>query len=105
MSQGNAADTRELIAAEFLNQSYQITCSPEERNLLGQAIALLQERLQAAKVRQGVGVQRERALLMVALNLAADLQRSQGELQQAQHTLETVTARLQNLVDMGQGAE
>ena len=105
MSQGSAAGAREVIAAEFLNQSYQISCSAEERDLLGQAMLTLQERLQSAKVRQSVGAQRERALLMVALNLAADLQRSQEDLQQAQHSLESMAMRLQHLVDMGQAAE
>lgn len=105
MSQGSAASTRELIAAEFLHQSYQISCSAEERQLLEQAIETVQERLQLGKVRQTAGAQRERALLMVALNLAADLLRGQEEQLQAQMALESTTAQLQRLVDMGQGAE
>ena len=105
MSQGSDATVREVIAAEFLNQSYQISCSAEERQLLCEAIESLQERLQLAKVRQTVGAQRERALLMVALNLAADFLRGQEERLQAQTALEATTAQLQRLVDMGQGAE
>lgn len=105
MSQGSAANAREIIAAEFLGQSYQISCSAEERDLLAQAMLTLQERLQTAKIRQMVGVQRERALLMIALNLAADLHRSQEELQQGQRVLEGVATRLQHLVDIEQGGE
>ncbi|MHB1267307.1 MAG: cell division protein ZapA, partial [Acidithiobacillus ferriphilus] len=48
---------------------------------------------------------KERAALMVAINLAADLQRARQELQARDDQLNAVAARLRRLVDMGKGAE
>ncbi|MCE5393784.1 MAG: cell division protein ZapA [Acidithiobacillus sp.] len=98
VSQNDPAN-RELIATEFLGQVYQISCPPEERQALLHAIDALQERLLAARVKSVVGSQRERSLLMLALNLMADVHRMQEELAEKRQLMMTLEGRLQDLVD------
>ncbi|MEY2333296.1 cell division protein ZapA [Acidithiobacillus ferrianus] len=86
----------------LLGQSYQVPCQPEEQTLLREAVALLTERLEAARAR---AVSKERTALMVAVNLAADLQRARQELQERDQWLTALEDRLRRLVDMGKGAE
>ena len=86
----------------LLGQSYQVPCQPEEQALLREAVALLTERLEAARART---VGKERTALMVAVNLAADLQRARQELQERDQWLTALEERLRRLVDMGKGAE
>jgi cell division protein ZapA len=88
----------------LLGQSYQVPCQLEEQVLLLEAVALLNQQIEATRA-GGRTMGKERAALMVAINLAADLQRARQELQARDDQLNAVEARLRRLVDMGKGAE
>lgn len=88
----------------LLGQPYQVPCPPEEQTLLLEAVGLLNAQLEAARNRSKV-VSKERATLMVAVNLAADLQRTRQALRAREAELDRVEQRLQQLVDRAGGAE
>ena len=88
----------------LLGQSYQVPCLPEEQALLLEAVALLNQQLDAARG-GGRTISKERTALMVAVNLAADLQRARQEVQARDEQLDRLESRLRRLVDMGRGAE
>ncbi len=104
MSEAKPTNAVQQISVTLLDQHYQIPCPDEERELLLEAVRLLNEQLEVARSR-GKLLSRERATLMVAVNLAADLQRTRQTLQAREHDLQLVEQRLQQLVDRARGAE
>ncbi len=98
MTEVQTPSAREVISAQLLGQPYQISCTSEESELLHRAVRLLQDRLSEASVRMEKGVLKERMLLMVALNLAADFLKAAQE-------LDVLELHLRRLVDIGRGAE
>ncbi|WP_298168061.1 cell division protein ZapA [Acidithiobacillus sp.] len=98
------SSTTHHVTITLLGQSYQVPCQPEEQVLLLEAVALLNQQLEATRA-GGRTIGKERTALMVAVNLAADLQRARQELQARDDQLDAVEARLRWLVDMGKGAE
>ncbi|MBU2856891.1 cell division protein ZapA [Acidithiobacillus ferrooxidans] len=98
----NSATNRVNIT--LMGQSYQVPCLPEEQALLLEAVALLNQQLDAARA-QGRTISKERTALMVAVNLAADLQRARQEVQARDEQFDRLENRLRRLVDMGRGAE
>ncbi len=98
MTEAQTPASREVISAQLLGQPYQISCTAEEKELLHRAVRLLQERLGEASLRMEKGVLRERMLLMVALNLAADFLKTGQD-------LDAIESRLRRLVDISRGAE
>nr|WP_264319202.1 cell division protein ZapA [Acidithiobacillus montserratensis] len=88
----------------MLDQHYQVPCADEEQELLLEAVRLLNQQLEATRSR-GKLLNRERAALMVAVNLAADLQRARQALEERERDLQLVEQRLQQLVDRARGSE
>jgi cell division protein ZapA len=96
--------TTNHVNITLLGQSYQVPCLLEEQALLLEAVALLNQQLEATRAR-GRMISKERAALMVAVNLAADLQRARQEVRVRDDQLTLLEDRLRRLVDMGRGAE
>ncbi|MBN2680150.1 cell division protein ZapA [Acidithiobacillus montserratensis] len=104
MSEAKSSNSIRQITVTLLDQHYQVPCADEEQELLLEAVRLLNQQLEATRSR-GKLLNRERAALMVAVNLAADLQRARQALEERERDLQLVEQRLQQLVDRARGSE
>ena len=104
MSEAKSSNSIRQITVTLLDQHYQGPCADEEQELLLEAVRLLNQQLEATRSR-GKLLNRERAALMVAVNLAADLQRARQALEERERDLQLVEQRLQQLVDRARGSE
>lgn len=104
MSELNPPHALSQITVTLMGQNYQVPCAEDEQGLLLEAVQILNKQLDVARSRSKL-VSKERDILMVAVNLAADLQRLKQELQMRQHDLQQVEQRLQHLVDRAKGSE
>ncbi|PKY11663.1 cell division protein ZapA [Acidithiobacillus marinus] len=104
MSEAKSSNSIRQITVTLFDQHYQVPCAEEEQDLLLEAVGLLNQQLEVTRSR-GKLLNRERAALMVAVNLAADLQRARQALEEREQELRLVEQRLQQLVDRTRGAE
>ncbi|WP_414041081.1 cell division protein ZapA [Acidithiobacillus sp. M4-SHS-6] len=104
MSEAKSTHSVKQITVTLLDQHYQVPCADEEQELLLEAVRLLNQQLEATRSR-GKLLNRERIALMVAVNLAADLQRTRQALEDREQDLRMVEQRLQQLVDRARGSE
>ena len=94
----SAAEAMEHLTITLLGQSYQIACPVEEQGLVQEAVTLLQGQIETVRAR-GRAASKERTVLMVAVNLAADLMRARQSLQAQETALADLEKRLRVLVD------
>lgn len=88
-------NTTEPISVSILDQEYQFTCQPQEREALFEAARILDERMRAIK-KAGRLMTLERIAVMTALNLANELLSLQ---QHEQLRVDKVDSRIRMLAD------
>jgi cell division protein ZapA len=82
----------------ILDKEYLIACSDEERDLLNDAVSLLNERMQEVK-NSGKIIGSERIAVLAALNIANEMLAYKNENQDYTSNVDGVVRRLQDKID------
>ena len=82
----------------ILDKEYLIACSDEERDLLNDAVSLLNERMQEVK-NSGKIIGSERIAVLAALNIANEMLAYKNENQDYTSNVDGVVRRIQDKID------
>ena len=82
----------------ILDKEYLIACSDEERDLLNDAVSLLNERMQEVKT-SGKIIGSERIAVLAALNIANEMLAYKNENQDYTSNVDGVVRRIQDKID------
>ena len=82
----------------ILDKEYLIACSDEERDLLNDAVSLLNERMQEVK-NSGKIIGSERIAVLAALNIANEMLAYKNENEDYTSNVDGVVRRLQDKID------